>query len=133
MKYENNFIKPRVSEDIPHHDSSTMSQIGANMVLVDSKSFDNSAVRITTRQVKDVPKEVPDYVELHTHDVDQIFVFFGEPDNEESLEVQFVFEDEVYNIKSPMTVYVPKGVPHTQKVTGGSGRYITILMQGSYI
>ncbi len=132
MKYEKNFVKPRVSEDIPHHDSSTMGQIGANIVLLDSKSFEDADVRITTRQVKNVPKEVPDYVELHTHEVDQIFVFFGEPDNEESLEVQFVFEDETYNIASPMTVYVPKGVPHTQKVVGGSGRYITILMQGSY-
>jgi hypothetical protein len=132
MGFEKNFIKPRVSEDIPHHDSSTMSQIGANMVLLDDKSYPSAGIRMTTRQVLNVPKDVPDYVEMHSHDVDQVFVFFGEPDNPESLEVEFIFEGEKFNIKSPMTVFVPKGVAHTQKVIGGSGRYITLLMQGTY-
>jgi len=132
MKFEKNFVKPRVSEDVPYHDSSKMDKIGLNMVLLDDKSYPGAGIRITTRQVLGVPKGLPDYVELHTHDVDQVFVFLGNPEDEESLELEFTFDDEVYRIKSPTTVFVPKGVPHTQKVIGGSGRYITLLMSGTY-
>ncbi len=133
MKYEKNFVKPRVSEDIPHHDSTEMDKIGKNIVLLDDMSFSGAGVRITTREVKGVTEDPGDYVDLHTHEVDQVFIFLGTPDDEESLEVEFIFEDEVYQIKSPTTVFVPKGVPHTQKITRGSGRYITLLKEGTYV
>jgi hypothetical protein len=132
MKHEANFIRPRVSQQIPHHDSSEMDGIGKNMVLLDDKSYPNAGIRITTRQVKGVTEEPSDYVELHTHEVDQVFVFFGEAENEHSLEVEFILDDEVYRIRSPVTVFVPKGTPHTQKVIRGSGRYITLLKEGTY-
>jgi hypothetical protein len=133
VKYEKNFIKPRVSEAIPHHDSKEMDKIGQNIVLLDDKSYPDAGVRMTTRVVKGVTEDPGDYVELHTHEVDQVFIFLGTPEDEESLEVEFIFEDEVYHIKSPTTVFVPKGVPHTQKITRGSGRYITLLKEGTYV
>ncbi|MFW9779460.1 MAG: hypothetical protein ACFFE8_11450 [Candidatus Heimdallarchaeota archaeon] len=133
MKYEGNFIKPKVSEEIPHHDSSEMEKIGANMVLLDDSLFSGAGVRITTRIVRGVVDEPEDYVELHTHEVDQVFIYLGEAGNESSLEVEFRFEEEVYRIKSPTTVFVPKGVAHTQKIIRGSGRYITLLKKGKYI
>lgn len=132
MKYKKNFIKPRVSEDIPHHDSSEMDKIGLNMVLLDDTLFSGAGVRMTTRRVQDVTEEPEDYVELHSHEVDQVFIYLGEADDEESLEVEFRFDDEVYRIKSPTTVFVPKKVLHTQKIIRGSGRYITLLKKGTY-
>jgi 2-isopropylmalate synthase len=132
LKYKRNFIKPRISEEIPHHDSSKLDKIGHNMVLLDDMSYPNAGIRITTRLVKQIIEKPKDYVELHTHDVDQVFVFIGEPDNEESLEIEFTFDNEKYLIRSPITVFVPKGVPHTQKIISGSGRYITLLKEGTY-
>jgi hypothetical protein len=132
VKYRKNFIKPSQSKDIPHHDSSKMDKIGLNMVLLDDTLFSEAGVRMTTRVIQGVTEEPEDYVELHTHDVDQVFVYFGDANNENSLEVEFTFEDEVYCIKSPITVFVPKGVPHTQKIIQGSGRYITLLKKGVY-
>jgi mannose-6-phosphate isomerase-like protein (cupin superfamily) len=133
MKFEKNFVKPRVSEDIPHHDSKEMDKIGKNIVLLDDKSYSGAGIRMTTRVVKGVTEDPGDYVDLHSHEVDQIFIFLGTPENEESLEVEFVFEDEIYQIKSPITVFVPKGVRHTQKIVRGSGRYITLLKEGTYV
>jgi 2-isopropylmalate synthase len=109
-----------------------MEKIGANMVLLDDTLFSGAGVRMTTRIVKGVVDEPEDYVELHSHEVDQIFIYLGDADNEESLEVEFRFEEEVYRIKSPTTVFVPKGIPHTQKIIRGSGRYITLLKKGTY-
>lgn len=133
MKYERNFVKPRVSEDIPHHDSKEMDNIGKNMVLLDDMSYPNAGIRMTTRFVKGVTEDPGDYVDLHSHDVDQVFIFLGTPEDEEALEVEFIFEDERYRIKSPITVFVPKGVRHTQKIIRGSGRYITLLKEGTYV
>lgn len=132
MKYERNFVKPRLSEDIPHHNSTKMDTIGPNVVLLDDASYPNAGLRMTTRLVRGVTEDPGEYVELHTHDVDQIFIFLGEPNSEDSLEIEFIFEDEVYNLRSPITVFVPKGVAHTQKITKGSGRYITLLKKGTY-
>jgi hypothetical protein len=133
LEYERNFIKPRISEEIPHHDNSELGKIGHNVVLIDDRSYPNAGIRITTRLVKEITEKPNDYVELHTHDVDQVFVFMGEPDNEDSLEIEFTFDTETYRIKSPITVFVPKGIPHTQKIIGGSGRYFTLLKEGTYV
>jgi len=133
LKFEKNFVKPRVSEEIPHHDSTEMDKIGANIVLLDDKSYSGAGIRMTTRLVQGVTEDPGDYVGLHTHEVDQVFIFLGTPEDEKSLEVEFIFEDEKYLINSPITVFVPKGVPHTQKIVRGSGRYITLLKEGTYV
>ena len=132
MKYERNFVKPRVSEEIKHHDSAAMNKTGLSYVLIDDLSYPNAGLRLTTRRIANVPKEVPDYVEMHSHDVDQLFILLSDTDDSGALEAEFKLEDEVYRVKSPVTVFIPKGVPHSQKVLSGSGRLITFLRKGVY-
>ncbi len=132
MKYEGNFLKPRESEDIPHHDSKIIKQTGMSYVLLDNLHHPDADVRVTTRYIQDVPKEAPAYVELHTHDVDQVFIFLSFPGNTDPMKIEVIFEDEVYNVEAPVTVFIPKEVPHTQRVLSGKGRLVTILKKGTY-
>ncbi len=132
MKYEDNFLKPRPSENIAHHDKEEMEKTGLSYVLLDNKHFPGADLRITTRRISNVPENADSYVELHTHDVDQVFVFLSGPKGTEPLSIEFVFEDETYSVESPVTVFVPKGVPHSQRVVSGSGRLVTLLKKGEY-
>lgn len=132
MKYEKNFIKPRISEEIKYHNSSIMDKIGLSYVFLDDSVFPGAGLRMTGRWINGVPEDIPSYVEPHTHDVDQIFLFLSGPEKTETLEIDFTFEDETTRIKSPVAVFVPKGVPHTQRIVSGSGMLITILKKGSY-
>ena len=132
MKYSPNFLKPRESEDIPHHDSSIIKQTGMSYVLLDNLLYPDANIRVTTRYIQNVPDRAPAYVELHTHDVNQIFIFLNDPENQDPLKVEVIMEDEVHNIEAPVTVFIPKDIPHTQRVLSGTGRLVTILMKGLY-
>lgn len=132
LKYESSFLKPRESEDIPHHDSSIIKQTGMSYVLLDNIHYPDANIRVTTRYIRNVPDKAPAYVELHTHDVDQIFIFLSDPGNHDALKIEVVLDDEVYNVEAPVTVFIPKNIPHTQRVLSGTGRLVTILMKGVY-
>lgn len=132
MKYEKNFLKPRESEDIPHHDSSIIKQTGMSYVLLDNLQYPTANIRVTTRYIQNIPDKAPAYVELHTHDVDQIFIFLSNPGNKDPLKIEVIMEDETYHVDAPVTVFIPKDIPHTQRVLSGTGRLVTILMKGEY-
>ncbi len=132
MKYEKNFLKPKLVEQMIYHNISIMKPTGSPYLLLDNQLFPEANLRVDARYISNIPEEIPDYVEPHTHDSDQIFVYLSAPDEPKPLEIEFIFEDEVYNVQAPITVYVPKDVIHTQKVVKGNGWLITILKKGSY-
>ncbi len=132
MKYEDCVLKPRPSEEIQHHDSSVMNKTGQSYVLLDDIHYDGAGIRVTTRHIDDVPEDMPDYVELHTHDVDQVFIFLDEPGNKNPLQAEITLEDEKYIVTAPVSVFIPKEVPHSQRVIKGTGRMVTILKKGKY-
>jgi len=48
------------------------------------------------------------------------------------LKYEFNFEDEIYEVSSPATIFIPKNTLHSFKVISGKGIYICIIFQGRY-
>jgi hypothetical protein len=84
-----------------------------------------SPIRIVARQIKEVPADYRPHVELLTHDVDTLYVFVSEEDG--GLEAEVTIADEVYPVSSPMTVLLPKNVPHRYVPIKGHGFVFVIL------
>ena len=87
--------------------------------------FPEAPVRVVVRQIKSVPEDYDPHIELHTHDIDELYIFVSE--EEEGLEVVVTLGDEVYPIKSNVTVLLPKGVPHKYAAKKGHGFLFTIV------
>jgi len=66
------------------------------------------------------------YVVPHIEDHDQYQVFFGEPDQPDSLTVQITLENQKFTVKSPFIAYYPKGLKHAEHVIVGSGWFQSV-------
>jgi mannose-6-phosphate isomerase-like protein (cupin superfamily) len=86
--------------------------------------FPESPVRVVVRQIKSVPADYEPHIDLHTHDVDELYVFVSE--EKDGLEAEVGLGDEVYSVRSPVTVLLPKGVPHRYSAKKGHGFLFTI-------
>lgn len=85
--------------------------------------------RIAVHVVDQLPAEVPEYVDLHSHDCDEINLILSEKNE---LVYYVVFEDEEYIVSSPATIYIPKGVKHKAWAKQGQGTFIAIIMSQEY-
>lgn len=66
------------------------------------------------------------YVVPHIEDHDQYQVFFGDPDQPDSLTVQITLENQKFTVKSPFIAYYPKGLKHAEHVIVGSGWFQSV-------
>ena len=87
--------------------------------------FTESPIRVVVRQIKSIPSDYEPHIDLHTHDVDELYIFISEEDG--GLEAEVALGDEVYNVTSPVTVFLPKGVPHSYIAKKGHGFLFTIM------
>lgn len=75
---------------------------------------------------------VQQYVETHKHCVDNINVFLGNNTDLTGLKIEFELDDQIFKLDSPISIFVPAGVPHTFRILSGSGHYLNHLQSGSY-
>jgi hypothetical protein len=87
--------------------------------------FPESPVRVVVRQIKSVPADYVPHIDMHTHDIDELYVFVSE--EEGGLEAEVKLGDETYQVKSPVTILLPKGVPHCYWAKKGHGFLFTIV------
>jgi hypothetical protein len=87
--------------------------------------FTESPIRVVVRQIKSVPPDYEPHIDLHTHDVDELYIFVSEEDG--GLEAEVALGDEVYTVTSPVTIFLPKDVPHRYAVKKGHGFLFTIM------
>ncbi|WP_316801445.1 hypothetical protein [Pedobacter frigidisoli] len=62
------------------------------------------------------------YSEKHAHNCDEWNILLGE-----DLIFEITLDDEVFQVKSPSTVFIPKGTYHSANVLAGKGYYIAIV------
>jgi len=87
--------------------------------------FTEAPVRVVVRQIRRIPDDYAPHIEMHTHDVDELYIFVSE--EEDGLEAEVVLGDEIYHVTSPVTVLLPKGVPHRYAAKRGHGFLFTIV------
>ena len=73
-------------------------------------------------------KNLPKYSELHKHDHDEINLILSE-DSKLTYEIQL--EDEFYEVTSPSTIFIPKGLKHNAQAISGKGIFICIILSNN--
>jgi 2-isopropylmalate synthase len=125
------FIRPevrRTSEVLFHHDTAP----GLRFLAIDQTKYPDSPIYIAVRRANNVPETQPEYIDRHQHTVDSLYMFMGDDEGMKGLHAVVRLADEERKIESPMTVFIPKGVAHSYRLTKGSGTYISILLTGNY-
>lgn len=128
MKRFQKYIKKGVAEpleNVPFHGKAPIKR----MLMLDKSSVPESSTYVSVHFIKGLPKKIPKYSKLHKHDCDEINLILSE---DEKLIYKVQFEDEIYEVSSPATVFIPKGVKHAAEVLSGKGIFVCILLQGDY-
>lgn len=94
-----------------------------------SKTSLGSNFRIAVHIIDKLPDDIPEYVDSHAHDCDEINLILSEKGK---LAFHVVLEDEEYTVTSPATIYIPKGIKHKAWAKEGQGLFIAIIMCESY-
>ena len=131
MGYEKYIIEPEIrgAEELPHHKKGAP---GIRRVLLEKKLLENTDVYLILRSVKNVTPEQPEYIETHAHSVNSAYVFIGMSDSLEGLKAEVTIDSEKFVIKSPKTVFIPKGKKHALRLMEGSGHFFHIVLEGDY-
>jgi hypothetical protein len=99
-------------------------------VMLEKKRIEgDGGVKIVTHIINGLPKIIEPYCDLHRHDFDEINLILSA---DEKLVYKIQFEDETYEVQSPATVYVPRGMRHAAEVISGKGLFVTILFTKNY-
>jgi hypothetical protein len=91
--------------------------------------YGDGGFRVVSHVINNLPKTVASYCDLHWHDFDEVNLILSE-DN--SLKYRIRLEDETYEVNSPATVYIPKGMKHAAEAISGRGIYIAITFTKDY-
>jgi len=93
------------------------------------ESSPGAKYHIAVHIIDQLPKEVPEYVDFHAHNCDEINLILSE---NSTLTYQVLLDDEEYTVSSPATIYIPKGVKHKIWAKEGRGIFIAIVMSEEY-
>ena len=99
------------------------------IVMIDKKKINEKGVRIVVHIIKKTPKKIRDYCELHRHKYDEINLILSEKGK---LIYRIQIENEVYIVKSPASVFIPKGIKHSANVLSGEGIFVADIFVSPY-
>ena len=127
MKKYQKFIKKGVTESldkIPFHGKAPIKRLSMLSKNLISQSDTHIAVHFV-----DATKKLPEYSRMHKHNHDEINLILSE---QSRITYEIQLEDEIYNVTSPSTVFIPKGVNHRAQAISGKGLFICIILSDSY-
>ena len=122
------FIKKGVNEQIskiPFHNYAPIKRLS----MLSKKHFPSSNTHVAVHFVNAKHKKMSEYSLLHKHNADEINLIISE---NSKLKYEIQLGDEVYNVSSPSTVFIPKGVKHKAKFISGKGVFVCIILAGKY-
>lgn len=90
--------------------------------------------------IKEISQEMVDMMDAiakatpHKHDYDEMYLMIGD---ENAITFEVMLGDEIYEIATPGSVYIPKGLPHAirpvKATVGLAGGLIPVCLNGEYI
>lgn len=84
---------------------------------------------IAVHLVKNLPKKILPYCEMHSHNHDELNLIISE---NKKLTYQIQLANESYIVTSPSSIFIPKGLKHKAEVLKGEGIFISIIFNGKY-
>jgi len=127
VKKYRKFIKKGVVEPlekVPFHSKAPIKRLSMLSKSLISQSNTHIAVHFI-----DSSKNLPKYSKLHKHNHDEINLILSENAN---LTYDIQFEDESYEVKSPSTIFIPKGIKHSARAISGKGIFVCIILSNNY-
>lgn len=121
------FIKKGIKEPlekIPFHQKAPIKRLSMLSKSIIPQSNTHIAVHFV-----DASQKLPKYSQLHKHNHDEINLILSE---DSKLKYKIQFEDEIYNVSSPSTVFIPKGIKHSAEAISGKGIFVCIILSSQY-
>jgi len=117
------FIKKGVIESldkVPFHGKAPIKRLSMLSKSLIPKSNTHIAVHFI-----DASKDLPKYSKLHKHNHDEINLILSESS---SLTYEIRLEDESYEVTSPSTIFIPKGIKHSAQAISGKGIFVCMIL-----
>ncbi len=127
MKKYRKFIKKGVVEPlekVPFHSKAPLKRFSMLSKALISQSNTHIAVHFV-----DASKNLPKYSKLHKHNHDEINLILSE---DSPLTYEIKFEEESYKVRSPSTIFIPKGIKHSARAISGRGIFVCIILSNNY-
>ena len=121
-KYQK-FIKKGIIESldkVPFHSQAPIKRLSMLNKTLIPQSDTHVAVHFVDASI-----DLPKYSTLHSHDHDEINLILSE---DSSLTYEIQFEDESYQVTSPSTIFIPKGIRHSAQAISGKGLFVCIIL-----
>lgn len=127
-RYENLIRKAYNSTAETHHSHHVREHQSSEMprfTFCGDGYFPESPLRIVVRQIKSIGPDYNPHIELHTHDIDELYIVISEEYG--GLSVDVTLGDETYEVISPTTIFLPKNLPHKYAAKKGHGFVFTVV------
>ena len=124
-KYQK-FIKKGVIESldkVPFHSKAPIKRLSMLNKTLIPQSDTHIAVHFVDASIV-----LSKYSKLHKHDHDEINLILSE---DSSLTYEIQFEDESYQVTSPSTIFIPKGIRHSAQAISGKGLFVCIILSNN--
>ncbi len=121
-KYQK-FIKKGIIESldkVPFHSQAPIKRLSMLNKTLIPQSDTHIAVHFVDASIV-----LPKYSTLHSHNHDEINLILSE---DSSLTYEIQFEDESYQVTSPSTIFIPKGIKHSAQAISGKGLFVCIIL-----
>lgn len=99
------------------------------LVMIEKRKINEKGVRIVVHLIKNAKKKIRKYCDLHRHHYDEINLILSEKGN---LVYRIQLDNEIYIVKSPASIYIPKGVKHSANVISGEGIFVADIFVEPY-
>ncbi len=122
-KYQK-FIKKGIIESldkVPFHSQAPIKRLS----MLNKTLIPQSDTHIAVHFV-DASKDLPKYSKLHKHNHDEINLILSE---DSSLTYEIQLEDESYEVTSPSTIFIPKGMKHSAQAILGKGIFVCMILK----
>jgi len=128
-RYKNLIVKPFdwKDRDLDFHSMGQLAELGPLISFLNREMVEGADLNIFVHHIEVKGDTGPNYVDVHTHDVSQAYVF-----PEPGLTFEVILGEETYTADSPATVFIPPGLKHNLKILKGKGIEVCILRKGWY-
>jgi hypothetical protein len=110
---------------IPFHQKTSIKRIS----MLSKKIMPESNIHTAVHFIDVSDKKIPKYSVLHKHDVDEINLILSQDDD---LVYEIQLDNEIYKVRSPATIFIPKGVNHRADVVSGRGIFVCLILSNNY-
>ena len=128
MKRYRKYITKGVNESlskVPFHSKAPIKRLS----MLGKKMIPQANTHLAVHFVNAKNKKIGEYSQLHKHTADEINLILSENGK---LVYEIQLDDEIYNVSSPATVFIPKGINHRARVLSGKGVFVCLILSKNY-